>query len=256
MRIISKFQDYYDGVQAYGHDETLTYVRKVTKIKSKKFKSKHKEAYDLIEKKLHRRYSLGLTPRHIRVWENGYKSLNLFPFLIGFCGKYYVVLQHTCPEDEKVYNFYSTKQIEAFLRSDEKYKLGLKRFIEGETAPKFRWSKVYKKEGKPWSEIIDRFFDLNEMGNKDCIKSLFATYKVPVFVLDDDLNFFTNKCLKDYSFYKCVDTFTAFQEIEMYLGGVLGADAPEMATIDDIYMRDKKGFNEMSFKKRPTKRGK
>lgn len=57
--------------------------------------------------------------------------------------------------------------------------------------------------------------------------------------------------LKEYAFYKFFDTYTAFQEIHMYLGGVLGFGNPHVPVPDDKTTRDIKGFDNWSFKKPP-----
>ncbi len=64
----------------------------------------------------------------------------------------------------------------------------------------------------------------------------------------------TNPCLKDYGFYKVEDTFSAYQNINQYISGILGLDDPEIQNIDDEHMKIKRGFDSWSFKKLPTKR--
>jgi hypothetical protein len=49
------------------------------------------------------------------------------------------------------------------------------------------------------------------------------------------------------------DYYDSIQEISQYISGVLGVNAPETVSISDESMRDKKGFDSWSFKKRPTK---
>jgi len=60
--------------------------------------------------------------------------------------------------------------------------------------------------------------------------------------------------LKQYAFARMADPFTAFQEIQMYISGVLGTNENDMVQISDTDMRDAKGHDNMSFKKYPTKR--
>jgi hypothetical protein len=60
--------------------------------------------------------------------------------------------------------------------------------------------------------------------------------------------------LKDYKFYKVFDPYTAFQELDMFISGVLTREGNPMAGISDTDLRDKKGFDKMSFKKAPTKK--
>lgn len=57
--------------------------------------------------------------------------------------------------------------------------------------------------------------------------------------------------LKRVDFHKIMDPFTIFQEIQMWLSGVLPKDGPPMVAItDDIIKRDKHGFDKWSFKKK------
>jgi len=55
--------------------------------------------------------------------------------------------------------------------------------------------------------------------------------------------------------------YMAYQEIAMYISGVLGIGEPDTLEISDEDMRDEKGFFDMSFKKdagvtKPRRRGK
>ena len=95
---------------------------------------------------------------------------------------------------------------------------------------------------------------------------LFRTFKAPVFVYDGDYGritfdkrrsgynnhkpkFFLNPLLKDYEFYKMFDTFQAFQEVSMFMGGVLGAGEKEITVVADKYKIAQHGFNKFSFRK-------
>jgi hypothetical protein len=63
--------------------------------------------------------------------------------------------------------------------------------------------------------------------------------------------------LKDIKFYKVKDPISAFQDIYMFVSGVLGAPAKKAKPIDDKIMAVSKGHDgEYSFKKPPGKRGK
>lgn len=56
--------------------------------------------------------------------------------------------------------------------------------------------------------------------------------------------------LKDFHFYHLIGADQLFQEISQWVGGVLGGPSPETVEIrDDVVLRDKRGFDEKSFKK-------
>lgn len=60
--------------------------------------------------------------------------------------------------------------------------------------------------------------------------------------------------LEARGFYKLFDAYRAFQEVHMYLSGVLGFNNPHVPIPDDKTMRDIKGFDNFSFKKAPSKK--
>jgi hypothetical protein len=54
--------------------------------------------------------------------------------------------------------------------------------------------------------------------------------------------------LKELSFQKVLDPFTAYQELEMWIGGVIGQN-PEPAEVSDKVKIQQHGFDEWSFRK-------
>lgn len=63
-----------------------------------------------------------------------------------------------------------------------------------------------------------------------------------------------NPVLADYGFYRVFDAWQAFQEISLWLGGVLRAGEPETVAIDDSQLAAAKGFDRWSFRRPPVKR--
>jgi len=62
--------------------------------------------------------------------------------------------------------------------------------------------------------------------------------------------------LKDIQFYRVMDAYTLFQEIEMWVGGVLASSGNPMVEIkDDKVKAAKHGFDEWSFRKPPRTAG-
>lgn len=63
-----------------------------------------------------------------------------------------------------------------------------------------------------------------------------------------------NPRLQDVEFQAVIDPFTAFQEISMYLSGVIGSKGNPMVQLSDDEIRDKHGFDPVyGFRKLPTK---
>ena len=87
--------------------------------------------------------------------------------------------------------------------------------------------------------------------------NLFRESKTPIFVYDTyrrDDAFIINPILKDYEFYKVVDAFTAFTELQMFISGVLGVGEKEIVEIEDKYKIGQHGFDKWSFRKEPQKK--
>jgi len=59
--------------------------------------------------------------------------------------------------------------------------------------------------------------------------------------------------LKEVEFFRKINAYQAFQEIEMWVGGVLPQISPDMAAIDDATRLAKHGFDKTSFRKAKAK---
>jgi hypothetical protein len=61
----------------------------------------------------------------------------------------------------------------------------------------------------------------------------------------------TNCPLKHYEFFKVLAPYDMYQELEMYVSGVLGQQAKEVISIPDKYRIPQHGFDDYSFRKPP-----
>ena len=83
-------------------------------------------------------------------------------------------------------------------------------------------------------------------------KSLFREYNTPIFaVVPFDRRIYINPLLRPYHFYKVMDPYTAFQEISMYVGGVLLAPTKPIPVMSDSIKIQSRGFDKYSFRKPP-----
>jgi hypothetical protein len=242
MLIIAKKKDYYDGVVGtVGVDKTIVYDRETIEVKNDDMPSclrgkkgywgiRHHEnpfhelAYHRLKKECR-----GVCDEHAH-------------FIIGFCGKLYVGWKLYHAKAEYPYEVtttitYNSEYIKTILES---------RSWHGNLDDSFEYIKTY-----------------------DAL-SLFRELNAPVFVYDGDYGrlffdkkcynnhkpkFFINPLLKDYEFYKLFDTFQAFQEISMFLGGVLGNKEKEIINIADKYKIEQHGFDyKWSFRKEPQEK--
>ena len=244
MLIISKKKDYYDGVVGtMGIDKTLVYNREEIELEEKNIPRSFTKQRNigLNNSKESQFIKLGDHDIKKELW-NEYPNYSLF--IIGFCGKLYAGWK---------------------LYFEEKTQLGVPNLITNITYD-FEFMKSIL-QPKGWStNFVD---DYHDVVNYDTLQ-LFRDFNAPAFVYDSDFNrtilpkrnryygsskhnpkFFINPILKNYEFYKVFDTFQAFQELQMFLGGVLGKGEKDIAQIANKYKIEQFGFDKWSFRKEP-----
>jgi len=252
MKIISKFKDYYDCIQAQGQDLTCLWVREC-RIAWEEF-----ERDDIY-------YKLKLTKR-CYLNKEGISYCSLF---IGFCGHIYPLL--------KVKYYKNFKEIDSCIayNKEDVFKFASK-YLKHRQLQKF-----YENEDiKFYQKVtVNNLFYVNTLD----LTKLFLKYKTPIFIGSFMLNEGKHRCkliihnnnenlkhlynitlsgkydkrkfisLQDLEFYRIIDTYTAFQEIHMYLSGVLGVNNPHVPEMDNQTKIDTKGFDKWSFRKESTK---
>ena len=245
MLILGKNKkDYYDGVAgSTGIDKTIVYEREENELPDMEVPIFFVHQSHSWQKN---RNSAFVNFRYYQLkkeYQKKYPMMNYF--IIGFCGKLYVG-----------WKLYYEKSIGIIneLCIDYIYDENL---ILSMIDDKSSW------RGK--------FFDnLNEIKNFDAL-NIFRKYHSPIFLFDCNYNvtninlnrlyshnnknpkFIINPTLKDYEFYKIFDSFQAFQEIQMFLGGVLGSNEKNIVEVEDKYKIAQYGFDKWSFRKEPNK---
>ena len=237
MRILSKFKDYYDSALAFGEDNSVVYRRLESTVPLRKLD------IDWLKELKKKEPNVSLhtesnTLRRIHGFEDISES-----FIIGFCERLYPCIHLKISDSKEVYA-YSYDEVIDFLK---KYKLH-KTLKDFERDDGWFWNSK--------KNLID-FFALKS----DDFQKFFLESKTPVFKIDfqggkrqNEPRVILNPQLSESSFVRVVDPFTAYQELSMYIGGILGIDAPEIAEISDKSQIEKKGFNECSFRKMPDTR--
>ncbi len=221
MRIISKQHDYYDSTASHGVDMQVVYVRNPSFTQTPGY---YQSDYFHVWKGLSQHYYW--TDRH----------------LIGFCGKIYPTIG-VGGGSEKTEYFYTE---ESLIKYWERQGI----LVE----PGYRYnSNLRTKLG------IKQAFEVSHLEKH--LENLFHEHKSPIFVYGKELGgtdrgISLNPLLRPYQFYKIKDPVTAFQDIYMYISGVLGINQKPMVKIDDKYKIAAKGHDgEYSFRKPPGKRG-
>ena len=224
MRIISKFHDYYDTALGYGADPNVLYLRNEEEIDIK------------VPDKPWNRY-----------WDWRFLRGEVEHVIIGFCGKLYPAFVMTyVPDDAPSPEFTVT----TIAYTPLEYETYVKTRVPKQNRV---WAFERYNSPKDKKRVMDRFFAGTDYGH---LLDVFRDKRVPAFVYFLKSGKFTphltncvlNPCLKDLEFYRIFDSFRAFQEISMYISGVLGVGEPKTVEISNDDMRDKKGFDDKSFK--------
>jgi len=234
MLIISKQKDYYDGVVGtMGVDKTIVYERHTKEyIKRNEFPKEF--CYDMTRGWKERSPELNVGITHLKEGIEKYKRVNWF--IVGFCGKLYIGWKLWYREEDG-------------LSGEWKYDISYDfDYVE----PMIKISYMFHKP----SDSVKKILNYNAI-------NIFREHHTPSFIYYEDdgyrvsrnEKFIVNPILKDFEFYKVFDSFTAFQEIQMFLGGVLGSGENDMVEISNKNKILKHGFDyKWSFRKEPTKK--
>lgn len=246
MLIVSKFRDFYDSI-AYqkGIDKTIVYQRELKEMVYNPDKELSYTFNKIADFPYYASYEYS-NPEN--------RDVILKTFIIGFCGKIYPICKRTDFVKNPNSNSYDKlDRIESYVFELDNIK---SMFYNIEKIKRDSWYK---------NRIDKEFAYLEDFINRPSVLELFFTYKTPIFkfVTSTDAikrgeNFVLNPILKDIEFYKCMDTYQIFQELEMYISGVLGVNEPPVIEISEKDKVASKGFDKFSFRKEPgtKKRGK
>lgn len=195
MRIISPFKDYYDGVQkSIQVDLTISYVR------------------NLITQKLDKWIfpSFGKNKNSSISYSDRLASVSV----VGFCGKIYPLLECTTvqrnilnSEDLPTINIYSKQEADKFFS---------------------KYTKNYERSNSIYGvnkNIVNSFFDECKV-NQNKYRDMFLDLRVPIFIArwSKSKNITLNAKLEDIDFMKLFDSFSAFQEIFMFMSNMAYPD--------------------------------
>ena len=237
MLIISKFHDYYDSVLTWGIDKTVVYKREEIEVNLTPVAL----SYDWQKERPY--------PYHQSAWRDyTYLSYEASPILVGVGGKVYAGYRI----EYRQYNKYSycSSTVTRYVYSMDDLKSVLKNFDE-KALTHFEEGKQEKhsKHLKWCEENVEKFFAEDHTTAQ---YNVFTNYGVPIFYMTfpvrgaDTLTL--NKCLKDVTLIRRLDPYTAFQDITMFISGVLGVGEPNTVEISNEEKAKKHGFNKQSFR--------
>lgn len=259
MRIISKFKDYYDSGMGLGVDETVMFLRIKKVLCGESFNDPRPvpEMYKPVSE----------APFRLEGYlsENG-TMLNFYPFLVYFCGEAYrgLTIKVTKLHDsfnmfDKVIamkSFYAYEDFKEFLHTNKNNMIDPRenRYSRNPTELDY-----FKR--KDFNKLLPSYF--NNFGeykipssfveaciqNRLCIASLSwegdRLHSRDVFITE-------NPCLSDFQFFKVFPPHVAYQNLDMYISGVLGAPNAEPLPISDKDRAQQHGFDKRSFRKDPS----
>lgn len=222
MRIVSSFHDYYDRALAHGHDERLVFVRESQRLSSmspafRNFSS----AVDKLPGTAQRRAgdtSVSLEPFWVTVGEKAYPGVALN------------MQQKGAPAVTRM--AYSAQDLTQYLEG-----LGLR--ADDKAAGTF--------------DRIGRIVDFPGRQPLAMPPELTVQKRAALMLLRST-SVVLNPSLRSLEFYRRMSAQEVFQELEMYLGGVLAPENRPMVAIEDKYRIAQHGFDKHSFRRPPQKR--
>lgn len=238
MRIIGKGRDYYDGVSKYGYDSTVFYHRSNETIHHTRDLARLNEFKPLAGAVFYNRTAHG---SRVNATFSAVKIL--------FCGKLYcgINVKLTDSRIESGYvtvddTFYTLDSINEFLA-----KYGLEGFCSRRRS---QWAWMRDND-----EVVDHF----DIRGSEKFMDIAVARKSPAIVCvrvpyTYEVDVIINAVLKDFHFYKVFASYAAYQEIDMFMSGVLAPENRPMVTIDDKYKIQEHGFDKFSFRNLPSKR--
>lgn len=229
MKIVSKFSDYYDSVMKQGVDLNKVFIRETKELdkatlpkdwqEKRENSYRHKFAeYQELELGYHNHPRLG--------W---IKSI-----YIVFAGKLYGGFEtiNACKSGIKyVWNE------EDLTTECQQINLDLDR------------KSWYSKQTD--LDIARQIFSVNgsEVLSSWAINNSISIAKISFDLQNRGYRIITeNPCLKDMNFQKVIDPFTAYQELDMWIGGVIGQN-PQPDEVSDSVKIQQHGFDKWSFRK-------
>lgn len=241
MKIISKYNDYYDGVMKGQSDSSIQYIRKPIVLDGDDIRCRQLIYYI-------KKHQINALKRIDFKYERGMKYYheysNLDASIIIFCGKIYplISLHKTISIirlnlKSETTNIYSGEELVSYIQTN---------------------NKNYEITNKS-NEKIKIYYSMNSLEIND-IKQYQIINKSPIIIIDynqynNDKPIITlNSCdLHKFKFAKIFDPYQSFQEIQMFVSGMMIKDSPEMINISDKIRAEKHGFDKWSFRKPPSK---
>lgn len=177
-----------------------------------------------------------------RRWFNKSTNVEFKEYLLLFCGQIFPILEiYEYKSGESVeYKtdfFFDSKSVISYLESIQY------------TFKKTRWISSSRSDNGSKDYFIS-FFNI-----RNTFEHLHHEFKSPIILIEKSIEFskgnkvIINPILKDYKIQKIISPTEAFQNIYMFVGGVLTNNPKMPDSITDEIKRDQHGFDKFSFKR-------
>lgn len=217
MLIVSDFHDFYDTAATFGVDRTVVYNRKTELVA-------HKSGC------------------YFPQTESTKGVSQIQKFVIGFCGVLYPIISVYKHKTGEHHCFFSAAECLEWAGDGKKLKRSLISMYWGS----------FNLDDK---RQVEHFF--NPQTWNTSLLPLFSEYNTPIFFYGDiseerGKNLMLSPKLSTYKFFQVKSPPTAFQEIYMFISGVLGIAARPMIVVSDECKKVSAGHDgEYSFKRPP-----
>lgn len=275
MRIISKYQDYYDCMQKmeqHDHHGPTSDVKSVTSD----LRPWIREKIEVETQKVDLEFNFPYIKLNTHNMPN---TVNIGTFIVGFCGKVYPGIQFSWSETKRVGvdNQINYKEIKEHCYCIEEVDKVVDKLYKKKIFTKKEYDFYHETRKKKLKTPYNSYWERNtenktvhfhrvhlvEVFNRveksrEGFDPFFELEKSPIFtfkrkgkwpVSEKDYIVFNSK-LKDYQFYRVFDAARAWQEITMYLSNMC---FPEVVPnpISDVLKAETHGFDKFSFRKDP-----
>jgi hypothetical protein len=227
MKIVSKYKDYYDGIQSLAFDKFCVYNRDEEVVITDRPLGFDHTARELMGYK-----SLYPLKFDKRAQLDSLPFIILYNVMIGYCGKLIQAYKIDFNDGDKIFKtslFYSYEELYDYLeKANEEYD------IFGST------NKIEYQETRKYTKIKNLKFENKYLMEQD-FSMWFHHFAAPVFFFpvgaydtnrypnnlsrlcesNKKIEVIINPVLKDLEFFKIKDPYSCYQELYQFIGGVL-----------------------------------
>lgn len=235
MKIISKFQDYYDRALSFGADTELTYVRQTQEYERQWVKGK----YEGMPEYLHSFLSIGTSG------QGPFEEARLRGGLITFHVVVVAGVAHFGIQAQPSSIFRPPEEpLVSWLWTPEAFFNWLSRQPE----PRSRKGEIQVSKERREVRLAEGTAEFFQPRKFSWIEDICIEHKLPL-VHATSGRVVVNPCLRPLEFIKCMEPFTIYQELSMFLGNLASKDDTPVKIADKDRVQQH-GFDKWSFRKK------